>query len=108
MLNALAQGKKIDVLGSKTYEVASDLQRTNKFGVANNHDIDEIGSKKFTVKSGNNSVSLSVNTNNLATFSNGVKSGTNFIEFSNGLRLYISTSSPGTSGIPVGSIGIGW
>lgn len=108
MLNALAQGKKIDVLGSKTYEVASDLQSTNKFGVANNHDIDEIGSKKFTVKNGNNSVSLSVNTSNLATFSNGVKSGTNFIEFSNGLRLYISTSSPGTSGVPVGSIGIGW
>lgn len=110
MLNALKGGQKIDVLGSKTYEVASDLQRTNKFGVANNHDIDEIGSKKFTVKSGNNSVSLSVNTNNLATFSNGIKSGTNFIEFSNGKRLYIETdpTKVPTSGVPVGSIGIGW
>ena len=34
-------------------------------------------------------------------------SGTNFIEFKNGLRLYISDSQP-TGNIPNGSIGIGW
>ena len=110
MLNALAQGKKIDVLGGKTYNLASDLQSTNKIGIASGHEIDEIGSKKFTVKDGNKTVNMTVNSNNLATFSNGVRSGTNFIEFSNGKRLYIETDSTKvpTSGVPVGSIGIGW
>lgn len=108
MLNALAQGKKVDVLGGKTYNLASDLQSTNKIGIASGHEIDEIGSKKFTVKDGSKTVNMTVNSNNLATFSNGVRSGTNFIEFSNGLRLYISASNPGTANVPIGSIGIGW
>ena len=37
-----------------------------------------------------------------------IKSGTNFIEFSNGKRLYISNTDPGTTNVPEGSIGIGW
>jgi hypothetical protein len=48
----------------------------------------------------------------LATFSAGtsLKSGTEFIEFSNGLRLYISntTGGPNPATVPEGSIGIGW
>lgn len=32
----------------------------------------------------------------------------NYIQFPNGLRLYISPTQPPTSGVPVGSIGIGW
>ena len=36
-----------------------------------------------------------------------IKSGTNFVEFSNGLRIYISKTAP-TGTIPEGSIGIGW
>ena len=46
---------------------------------------------------------------NLVTVESGasVKSGTQFIEFSNGLRLYIAKSAP-TGSIPDGSIGIGW
>lgn len=36
-----------------------------------------------------------------------IKTGKNYIEF-NGLRLYISSSVPTDSDIPVGSIGIGW
>ena len=50
-------------------------------------------------------------TTNLATLGNGqsVKLGTNFIEFSNGLRLYIEGGQgPGTTNVPTGSIGIGW
>lgn len=34
--------------------------------------------------------------------------GTQFMRFGNGLKLYISNTNPGTSGVPVGSIGIGW
>jgi hypothetical protein len=51
-------------------------------------------------------------TTNLATFSSGssLKSGTEFIEFSNGLRLYISNTvgGPDPTNVPEGSIGIGW
>lgn len=35
-------------------------------------------------------------------------SGPNYIEFANGLRLYISNTPPTDSDIPSGSIGIGW
>lgn len=37
-----------------------------------------------------------------------IKSGTNYFEFGNGLRLYISSTQPTDSDVPVGSIGIGW
>ena len=42
------------------------------------------------------------------TFSKPIKSGADYIVFNNGLRLYISPTAPSTSGVPVGSIGIGW
>lgn len=32
----------------------------------------------------------------------------NYIQFPNGLRLYISNTQPSSDGVPVGSIGIGW
>jgi hypothetical protein len=38
----------------------------------------------------------------------GYKSGTQFIEFADGKRLYISGTNPGVANVPVGSIGIGW
>lgn len=41
-------------------------------------------------------------------FSKPIKSGANYIVFNNGLRLYISSQAPSTSGVPIGSIGIGW
>ena len=34
--------------------------------------------------------------------------GTQFMRFGNGLKLYISNTNPGTAGVPLGSIGIGW
>ncbi len=37
-----------------------------------------------------------------------IKSGTDYVEFGNGLRLYISATQPTDSDVPVGSIGIGW
>lgn len=41
-------------------------------------------------------------------FNKPIKSGDNYIVLSNGLRLYISSSAPATTGVPIGSIGIGW
>lgn len=32
----------------------------------------------------------------------------NYIQFPNGLRLYISATEPPTTGVPIGSVGIGW
>lgn len=32
----------------------------------------------------------------------------NYIQFPNGLRLYISATEPPTAGVPIGSVGIGW
>ena len=46
--------------------------------------------------------------NNSAIDIKGYDHGSNYIQFPNGLRLYISGSNPGTSGVPTGSIGIGW
>lgn len=41
-------------------------------------------------------------------FNKPMKSGENYIVMKNGLRLYIASSAPSTSGVPIGSIGIGW
>ena len=41
-------------------------------------------------------------------FNKPIRSGADYIVFSNGLRLYISAAAPSTAGVPVGSIGIGW
>lgn len=35
-------------------------------------------------------------------------SGNNYLEFANGLRLYVATSAPQDANIPEGSVGIGW
>lgn len=37
-----------------------------------------------------------------------IHTGTQYIEFRNGLRLYISNTAPTDNDIPIGSIGIGW
>lgn len=37
-----------------------------------------------------------------------IHTGTQYIEFRNGLRLYISNTAPTDKDIPIGSIGIGW
>ena len=64
---------------------------------------------------GTNSVGIGTsvtNGTNLATCDSGtsIKTGTEFVEFSNGLRLYISNTAggPAVANVPVGSIGIGW
>lgn len=111
MLTALKTNKSLDILGTKLHNFATELNSTNKIGIANT--VTETGSAKFTI-TGSNSASMTATAHNgtpLITASNNAsyKSGTNFIEFSNGLRLYIQTgTAPDPTNVPVGSIGIGW
>ena len=45
----------------------------------------------------------------IETATNGIsESKANYIEFKNGLRLYISSTEPTDTDIPDGSIGVGW
>jgi hypothetical protein len=117
MLTALVEGKTLNILGDRVLKMANDLSMNNKIGVAADDTIAEVGATKVTVTPGTaTSVSLTgtsgmgsvkmVTTDNGSTF----KAGTNFIEFSNGLRLYIlgKGATPPTTNVPVGSIGIGW
>lgn len=111
MLSALTANKCIDTLGNNFRNIGTELNSTNKMGVTNT--ITEVGANTVTL-TGSSRVSLTGSTNMgtaLATAASGTsyKSGTNFIEFSNGLRLYIAGGNgPGTTNVPVGSIGIGW
>lgn len=111
LLSALTTNKSVDVLGSKLRTLGTELTESNTIGITNK--ITESGANKITV-TGESPVSITATSNlttNLATLDNGqsVKLGTNFIEFSNGLRLYIENGEgPGTTNVPVGSIGIGW
>lgn len=188
LLDALAQEKKIDVLGDKLHQVGTELtSASNSIGITN--EITKIGADNLSLTGANqtitftgtgdqttfefgtvaapiyvanitsvkiddvdissenytlnnsvtpntitfktgapaDSASIVVNygieyvrvtrtvnsddpSTSLATLSVGtsIKSGTNFIEFSNGKRLYIDTSAPATANVPIGSIGIGW
>ena len=101
------------MFGTKLRNFATELNTSNTIGITNA--TTQIGTKslKLTNSSGDYPVTMTTTYNsgaNLATLGSGtsIKSGTNFIEFSNGLRLYISASNPGTSNVPIGSIGIGW
>ena len=110
LLTALKDNKKLDVLGTKLHNVGTELNTSNTIGITNS--VTNIGAATLTL-TGSNSVSMTTSVSGgtkMATLANNtsIKSGTNFIEFSNGLRLYISSSNPGTSNVPVGSIGIGW
>ena len=110
LLSALKDNKSLDVLGNKLRNLGVELDTTNTIGITNA--VTESGANKLTI-TGTNAVSMTATANmgtNLATLgtNQSIKSGTNFIEFSNGLRLYISGTEPGTTNVPTGSIGIGW
>lgn len=113
LLKALKNNDSIDLFGTKLRNFATELNSNNTIGITN--PTTQIGTKslRLTNSSGNNPVSITTsvtNGTNLATLAanTSIKSGTNFIEFSNGLRLYISDAEPSTANVPVGSIGIGW
>ena len=112
-LTALKDNKNVDTLGNVFRQVGTELNTNNTAGITNQV-INNLGTAKLTL-TGTNTVGISTsNTNgtNLATLDAGdsIKSGTEFIEFSNGLRLYISNTlgGPDTANVPAGSIGIGW
>ena len=112
LLQALPNNYDLDVLGNKLHLLGNELTATNTIGVAANNQISGIAATKVTV-TGNYPIGITTtqtNGTNLATLDQGqaYKSGTEFIEFSNGLRLYISNSEPDPTNVPLGSIGIGW
>ena len=110
LLSTLKANQQLNILGTKLTNFATELNSSNKIGITNT--TTEIGSAKFTI-TGTNSVNLTATSNlnsRMLKVNDGasIKLGTNFIEFSNGKRLYISNSDPGTANVPDGSIGIGW
>jgi len=115
MFSALTQGKKMDILGSTLTSLGQEMEsNAHTIGVAANSPVSEVKTSKVTLKDNNvqlgtTSVSYTGLTSSLMTLTNGasIKVGTNFIEFSNGRRLFISESAP-TSGMRAGDIGIGW
>ena len=129
LLDSIKNNTAIDVLGNKLHYVGTELHQSNTIGIQpidvdgdgvaeTDNTLSGLGTTGVTLKgtSGNNPISVSMlatknnkDGSNLVTVESGasVKSGTQFIEFSNGLRLYIAKSAP-TGSIPDGSIGIGW
>lgn len=116
MLDSLKTNKALDVLGQGLRNLGTELEASNTVGISNK--ITTVGADNIVLKAGSTpNVAVNVtataatsDSTHLATLENGtsLKVGTNFIEFGNGLRLYISGTNPGTSGVPDGSIGIGW
>ncbi len=114
---SLASNRTVNVLGTRLYAAATELSANNRLGVDTANDpIAEIGATKITVNPGSTGVGITTITSGvssptpIAKLDSGTsfRSGTNFIEFSNGLRLYITTQEPSATDVPVGSIGIGW
>lgn len=114
LLQALPNNYSIDVLGRALRTVGGELENNGTIG--HSDIITDITANTFTL--GETYVAtLSTTRNsddplgsNLVTpgTDNAYKSGTNFIEFANGLRLYISDTEPLPEYVPEGSIGIGW
>lgn len=110
MLSALSENKSLDILGTTLHNFGTELDSNSTIGITN--PVNEVGAATITL-TGDNPVSITTSTdgtNNLATFNSdtSIKVGTNFIEFGSGLRLYIDGSEPSSTGVPIGSIGIGW
>ena len=122
LLTALANDNKLDVLGARLHALGNELTPSQEHplstvGVAQDNQIDEIAAAKVTV-TGSYPVSMTTSQNSIDASTDlitlqqnsSIKVGTDFIEFGNGLRLYISNTvgGPDTTNVPVGSIGIGW
>ena len=112
LLDALKSNKYVDTLGNRLRNIGTEVNASNTIGISSSYanKLTNLGTDKLTI-TGSTPVEITASSN-LATFANGksVKVGTNFIEFGNGKRLYIETdiTKVPTSGVPVGSIGIGW
>lgn len=118
LLNALGLDKKIELLGVPLRTFRSNLPNivsgeggilnilgNGKSKIAGDLEI----AKTLTVNGdGDNSGYNALTNENEFKFNKAVKSGKNYITFSNGLRLYISKDVPSDTDVPIGSIGIGW
>lgn len=122
LMYSLANESGLDVMGDKLRALAQEFNSSGdgNGGVMGNNTPGRINSlvtaelalrnsdntnrSKFTLDRSQNSNVIKADTGT------GLKSGTDFIEFSNGLRLYIlkSNQTIPTTNVPVGSIGIGW
>lgn len=90
LLEALANNKVIDILGDKLRDFKShlpDIQSTGRLNLS--------GTAESIV-------------GGMFTAGGRLKSGAVFIEFSNGMRLFISPTNPGTADAREGDVGIGW
>ena len=103
MLSALVAGNAIDVLGTELHAVGNELKSNSK-SIGTTYTVNNVKTAKVTVSD----IEMTKDGNNVALASGkSLKSGTQYIEFADGKRLYISGTAP-TGNIPVGSIGIGW
>lgn len=114
LLASLGEDKKIELLGTLLRNFRGnlpnivsgangvlDIKGTGTSNIAG----DLVIAKSITANGG----TYNANTDDTEfKFNKAVKSGKNYITFSNGLRLYISNTVPGDTDIPIGSIGIGW
>jgi len=138
MLSALSSNKFIDVLGTKLHALGNELSGNTAhpnqatIGMTNDNAVDYIGARWFMLNPGSESATpnpwvdtdsiwigseIDPNGDNVRylTLNSGetpatIRLGENFIRFGNGLKLFILPpgSTPPTTNVPVGSIGIGW
>lgn len=113
LLNGLGLDEKIEILGTLLRNFRGNLPNIVS-GDGGLLDIKGTGQSKIagSLKIGDTATIKNKVTDdgskNETQFNQPVRSGANYITFSNGLRLYIAKSAPTDTDIPVGSIGIGW
>lgn len=123
LFSSMYAGESVNLLGTNMSSYATELNEDNTLGIKSTFNdniswtipaISNIGATKFTVDArGSNSVEITSTSASDSTKvvkiedGKSVKVGTQFIEFADGKRLYISGTQP-TGSIPNGSIGIGW
>lgn len=94
LLQMLSTDKGLDILGANLRKLRAKLPNIDTSGIGQGAlNLTGTGESKVGGK---------------FTAGGRVKSGTNYVEFGNGLRLYISATAPTDKDVPVGSIGIGW
>jgi len=119
LVYALSLNRKLDILGYKLRNLGTELTAANTIGRTNH--VSAIGADGYYINSGNaKEITLTSDTaSTIYQITSATKYlklpadatiqvGKDYITFSNGLRLYISQDNPGTTGVPTGSIGIGW
>lgn len=120
LFQALKGELTVDLLGTRLRNIGSELNSNNKMGMTSSTTIGEVGTNTLTLRG--NSVSISSkdlgNGKKVASIAQGasVELGDNYIQFTDTansnrkVRFYICNKAggPGTTGVPDGSIGIGW